>query len=88
MASEKPVRQATQEINQEKEDEKEEKVPFYKKHSTLLYSTLLIVFGYLSVFVNGDENIVTTLLFVASMLIGGLSLLKLVSKTCYALNLT
>ena len=76
MASEKPVRQATQEINQEKEDEKEEKVPFYKKHSTLLYSTLLIVFGYLSVFVNGDENIVTTLLFVASMLIGGLSLFK------------
>ncbi|WZE72722.1 heavy metal translocating P-type ATPase [Macrococcus sp. CCM 2573] len=73
---EKPVRQATQEINQEKEDEKEEKVPFYKKHSTLLYSTLLIVFGYLSVFVNGDENIVTTLLFVASMLIGGLSLFK------------
>lgn len=76
VASEKPVRQATQEINQEKEDEKEEKVPFYKKHSTLLYSTLLIVFGYLSVFVNGDENIVTTLLFVASMLIGGLSLFK------------
>ena len=76
MSSEKPVRQATQEINQEKEDEKEEKVPFYKKHSTLLYSTLLIVFGYLSVFVNGDENIVTTLLFVASMLIGGLSLFK------------
>lgn len=51
-------------------------MPFYKKHSTLLYSTLLIVFGYLSVFVNGDENIVTTLLFVASMLIGGLSLFK------------
>ena len=76
VSSEKPVRQATQEINQEKEDEKEEKVPFYKKHSTLLYSTLLIVFGYLSVFVNGDENIVTTLLFVASMLIGGLSLFK------------
>ncbi len=76
VAPEKPVRQATQEINQEKEDEKEEKVPFYKKHSTLLYSTLLIVFGYLSVFVNGDENIVTTLLFVASMLIGGLSLFK------------
>lgn len=36
----------------------------------------MIVFGYLSVFVNGDENIVTTLLFVASMLIGGLSLFK------------
>lgn len=76
VAPEKPVRQATQEVKEEKEVEKEEKVPFYKKHSTLLYSTLLIVFGYLSSFVNGDENIVTTLLFVASMLIGGLSLFK------------
>jgi Cd2+/Zn2+-exporting ATPase len=76
VAPEKTVRQATQETKQEKEVEKEEKVPFYKKHSALLYSSLLIVLGYLSVFVNGDENIVTTLLFVASMLIGGLSLFK------------
>ncbi|MFD1363197.1 heavy metal translocating P-type ATPase [Lentibacillus salinarum] len=76
VAPEKPARQATQDVKQEKEVKKEEKVPFYKKHSTLLYASLLIVFGYLSVFVNGDENIVTTLLFVASMLIGGLSLFK------------
>ncbi|MCM3715416.1 cadmium-translocating P-type ATPase [Alkalihalobacillus oceani] len=70
---EKSARQASQEV---KEDTKEDKVPFYKKHSTLLYSALFLVFGYLSSSVNGDENIVTTLLFVASMLIGGLSLFK------------
>uniref|UniRef100_UPI003704B608 heavy metal translocating P-type ATPase n=1 Tax=Streptomyces griseus TaxID=1911 RepID=UPI003704B608 len=70
IAPEKSVRQASQEVK------KEEKVPFYKKYSTLLYASLLIVFGYLSSFVNGDENIVTTILFVASMLIGGLSLFK------------
>lgn len=70
---EKSARQVSQEV---KEDTKEDKVPFYKKHSTLLYATLLIAFGYLSSFVNGEENIVTTLLFLASMFIGGLSLFK------------
>ncbi|MBN7453281.1 heavy metal translocating P-type ATPase, partial [Mycobacteroides abscessus subsp. abscessus] len=70
---EKSARQASQEV---KEDTKEDKVPFYKKHSTLLYASLLIAFGYLSSYVNGEENIVTTLLFLASMLIGGLSLFK------------
>lgn len=70
---EKSARQASQEV---KEDTKEDKVPFYKKHSTLLYASLLIAFGYLSSYVNGEENIVTTLLFLASMFIGGLSLFK------------
>ena len=70
VSPDKPVREAKQ------EDIKEVKEPFYKKHSTLLFATLLVVFGYLSSFVNGDENIVTTLLFVASMIIGGLSLFK------------
>ena len=70
---EKSTRQASQEV---KEDTKEDKVPFYKKHSTLLYASLLIAFGYLSSYVNGEENIVTTLLFLASMFIGGLSLFK------------
>src|SRR5699024_2075743 len=58
------------------EDTKEEKVPFYKKYSTLLYSTSFLAFGYLSYFVNGEENLLTTLLFLASMLVGGLSLFK------------
>lgn len=70
---EKSARQASQEV---KEDTKEDKMPFYKKHSTLLYASLLIAFGYLSSYVNGEENIVTTLLFLASMFIGGLSLFK------------
>ncbi|KMK76310.1 heavy metal translocating P-type ATPase [Alkalihalobacillus pseudalcaliphilus] len=62
--------------NAVKED-KEEKVPFYKKYSTLLYSAAFLVFGYLSYFVNGEDNLLTTLLFLASMLVGGLSLFKI-----------
>ncbi|WP_282155770.1 heavy metal translocating P-type ATPase [Cytobacillus gottheilii] len=73
VSPEKSARQVSQEG---KEETKEEKVPFYKKHSTLLYASLLIAFGYLSSSVNGEENIVTTLLFLASMVIGGLSLFK------------
>ncbi|RFU69595.1 heavy metal translocating P-type ATPase [Bacillus sp. V59.32b] len=76
VSPEKSVRQATKGINEGKEFIKEEKVPFYKKHSTLLYASLFIVFGYLSEFVNGEENLITTLSFVVSMLIGGLSLFK------------
>ena len=57
-------------------ENKEEKIPFYKKHSTLLTSVLFLVFGYLSLYMNGEGNIVTTLLFLASMLIGGLSLFR------------
>ncbi|PKG46213.1 MULTISPECIES: heavy metal translocating P-type ATPase [unclassified Planococcus (in: firmicutes)] len=55
---------------------KEKKVPFYQKYSVLLYSTLLIVFGYISQFVNGEENLMTSLLFVAAIVIGGYSLFK------------
>ncbi|WP_445677984.1 heavy metal translocating P-type ATPase [Psychrobacillus sp. FSL K6-1415] len=54
----------------------EKKVPFYKRHSTLLYAVLFIVFGYLSQFVNGEDNLITSLLFVASIVIGGFSLFK------------
>ena len=61
--------------NQNSEDKKEED-PFYKKHSTLLYSILLIAFGFISMAVNGNDNILTPLLFIASMLIGGSNMLK------------
>lgn len=70
---EKPVRQASQEIIK---DAKELKEPFYKKHSTLLNAALLMVFGYLSQYVNGEENLITSLLFAASIVIGGYSLFK------------
>lgn len=55
---------------------KEVKEPFYKKNSTLLFASLLIVFGYLSQFVNGEENLITSLLFAAAIVIGGFSLFK------------
>ncbi|MFS0645640.1 heavy metal translocating P-type ATPase [Siminovitchia sp. 179-K 8D1 HS] len=83
VAPEKSARQVSQEV---KEDTKEDKVPFYKKHSTLLYASLFIAFGYLSTFVNGEENIVTTLLFLGSMIIGGLSLFKVGLKNLIRLE--
>jgi len=58
------------------EGQVEKKVPFYKKHSTLLYASLFIVFGYLSQYVNGEENLITSLLFIASIVIGGFNLFK------------
>ncbi|MEK4433076.1 heavy metal translocating P-type ATPase [Paenibacillus sp. FSL M7-0802] len=67
---EKTVREATQEV------QKEVKEPFYKKHSTLLNAILLVGFGYLSQNVNGEENLITSLLFAASIIIGGFSLFK------------
>ncbi|GED32447.1 heavy metal translocating P-type ATPase [Brevibacillus centrosporus] len=67
---EKPAREVKQET---KKDEKE---PFYKKYGTLLHATLLIVLGYLSQYVNGEENLITALLFAASIVIGGYSLFK------------
>ncbi|MCL6606206.1 MAG: cadmium-translocating P-type ATPase [Paenibacillus sp.] len=70
---EKPARQASQEIIK---DAKELKEPFYKKHSTLMNAALLMVFGYLSQYVNGEENLITSLLFAASIVIGGYSLFK------------
>ncbi|MFG3613346.1 heavy metal translocating P-type ATPase [Rummeliibacillus stabekisii] len=64
--------------NSDNSDEQvEKKVPFYKKHSTLLYATLFIIFGYLSQYVNGEENLITSLLFVASIVIGGFNLFKI-----------
>ena len=56
--------------------EKEETIPFYKKHSTLLYSALFMALGFLSMAVNGNENIVTALLFITSMIVGGATMMK------------
>ncbi|MFC0015413.1 MULTISPECIES: heavy metal translocating P-type ATPase [Allobacillus] len=71
VSPDKPPKQSSTE-----EETKEEKVPFYKKYSTVLFSALFMAFGFLSMFVNGSDNVVTALLFIASMLVGGVSLLK------------
>ena len=63
-------------VTNQKTDAKKEEDPFHKKHSTLLYSILLIAFGFISMAVNGNDNILTPLLFIASMLIGGSNMLK------------
>ncbi|MFD2629069.1 heavy metal translocating P-type ATPase [Oceanobacillus kapialis] len=70
VSPEKPIREAKKEI------EKEKKEPFYKRHSTLLYASLLIIFGYVSQIVNGEDNFITSLLFATSIVIGGYSLFK------------
>ena len=63
-------------VTSQNTEDKKEVDPFYKKHSTLLYSILLIAFGFISMAVNGNDNILTPLLFIASMLIGGSNMLK------------
>lgn len=49
---------------------------FYENQTELVYAALLIIFGYTSFFVNGEDNLITILLFVGSMIIGGFSLFK------------
>ncbi|XBU69765.1 hypothetical protein ABL176_00100, partial [Staphylococcus aureus] len=73
---EKLANPSIQAVKEDTKAPKEEKIPFYKKHSTLLFATLLIAFGYLSHFVNGEDNLVTSMLFVSSIVIGGYSLFK------------
>lgn len=68
---EKPFKSATVENTN-----KEKKVPFYTKYSKLLYSLTFIALGFLSMAVNGSENIVTALLFITSMVVGGASMMK------------
>ncbi|NGL81679.1 cation-transporting P-type ATPase, partial [Staphylococcus aureus] len=73
---EKLANSSMQAVKEDTKAPKEEKIPFYKKHSTLLFATLLIAFGYLSHFVNGEDNLVTSMLFVGWIVIGGYSLFK------------
>ncbi|WP_196493768.1 heavy metal translocating P-type ATPase [Ornithinibacillus caprae] len=49
---------------------------FIQKHHTLLTSALFIMLGYLSLVVNGEENIITSLLFATAIVIGGFPLFK------------
>lgn len=61
---------------EEKEKGDEKKLNFYQKYQSLLFSGLLIVLGYTSIFINGENNLVTVLLFLSAILIGGHHLLK------------
>ncbi|WP_413380811.1 heavy metal translocating P-type ATPase [Alkalihalobacillus sp. 1P02AB] len=72
-----PEKANQQNSKHSQDDETVEKVPFFTKYSKLLYAALFLIMGFLSQFVNGEENLVTMLLFLASMLVGGLSLFKI-----------
>src|SRR5699024_7402662 len=56
--------------------EKEVTIPSYKKHSTLLHTLLFIAFGFNTLLVNGDDNILIPLPFITSMNVGGDSMRK------------
>lgn len=58
------------------EKERKERPSFFQKHQTLLFPSYLIVLGYISSFLNGEENLITILLFLSAMIIGGFSLFK------------
>ncbi len=55
---------------------KNAKVPFYKKYSTVIYAFIFLVFGFVSMFLNGNDNILTPLLFITSMVVGGANMLR------------
>ena len=71
----KVIPKTTTRTTSDSKDEQEEKIPFYKKHSTLIYSALFMMLGFISMFINGNENIVTALLFITSMIVGGASMI-------------
>jgi len=72
-----------------KEDEnelKDEKLMFYKKYPEVLTASLVIVLGYVSFFINGENHLITTLLFLTSIAIGGFSLFKVGIKNLIQLE--
>lgn len=61
---------------QEKKSQQKEELGFYQKYQSLIFAGLLIGLGYVSMFTNGESNLVTVLLFLSAILIGGHHLLK------------
>lgn len=58
------------------EPQRGQQVSFFKRNHSLFYSGFLIVLGILSNFINGETNLITVLLFLSSIVIGGFDLLK------------
>jgi Cd2+/Zn2+-exporting ATPase len=53
-----------------------EKEPFLKKHRKLMNAVFMLVLGYVSWWLNGEQNFITILLFAVSIVIGGFSLFR------------
>lgn len=74
---EKFTRNKVQSEDKTSDERNQEKIKqFVKKHHALVYASLFIIFGYLSHYVNGEDNLITSLLFIAAVIIGGASLFK------------
>lgn len=58
----------------EQRDEKKE--PLYKQYQTLLFALIFLMIGIISYFSNGETNVTTILLFVATIIVSGTDLLK------------
>ncbi|CAM5210041.1 hypothetical protein UACE39S_06536 [Ureibacillus acetophenoni] len=65
---------------------KEPKISFIKKHEELLFSALLIALGYTSSILNGEDNLVSVLLFLSAIVIGGYSLFKVGIQNLFRLD--
>jgi Cd2+/Zn2+-exporting ATPase len=64
----------------------EKKVPFVLKYLNVITASLLVIFGYISQAIYGEGHILSVLLFVASILIGGFSLFKVGFKNLLRLQ--
>ncbi len=62
------------------------KILLWKEYSTLLASLLFIILGYVSQFLNGEENFFTIAAFLAAIVIGGFSLFKVGFKNLIRLE--
>ncbi|KPB05249.1 heavy metal translocating P-type ATPase [Bacillus sp. CHD6a] len=59
-------------VSSEQEELPEEpSVPFYQKHANVLLSFLFLVSGWVAFFQQGEDHLSTTILFAASIVIGG-----------------
>lgn len=73
-------------IQGSKQEVREAKVPFIKKHSTLVNAGILLLLAYCSQYVNGEHNLITSLLFAVSIVMGGFSLFKVGIQNLFRLE--
>lgn len=62
------------------------KKTFYQEHLSLLISIILVLFGFISLFIYGEKHVLTTLLMIGSIVTGGFSLFKVGFKHLFELH--
>lgn len=64
----------------------EQEEGIYKKYQTLIYSVVLLGIGFLSTYINGDDNLITILLFILTIIISGYNLIITGVKNLFKLT--